>query len=103
MRLLQRSSVSQPRARKAHGQAWQAAWAGQRRASESREGRAAVLRFRRASGGVEESTAPAFRKTGPDVCCRRSLKWSSCFLLLDDAFYQPVNEATLGSDSIRSA
>jgi hypothetical protein len=27
---------------------------------------------------AEESTAPAVRKTGPDVCCRRSLKWSSC-------------------------
>src|SRR6202030_4365647 len=77
MRLLQRSSVSQPHARKAHGQAWQAAWAGQRRASESREGRAAVLRFRRAFGGVEESTARAFQKTGPGACCLRLLRWLS--------------------------
>ena len=27
---------------------------------------------------------------GPAVCCRRLLKWSSCFLLLDDIYCRPL-------------
>jgi hypothetical protein len=33
-------------------------------------------------GGRIPTGKEAFRKTGPDVCCRRSLKWSSCFCSL---------------------
>src|ERR1700730_5859231 len=84
-------SISSPRhVRKAGGPAWPGAWAGRIKAWGSLGDREAGLQSLLAYATAEESTAPAFRKTGPDVCCRRSLKWSSCFLLLDDGFYRPV-------------
>src|SRR5580704_7412810 len=85
------------------GPASLAAWAGRRKASGSHGDREAGLQSLLAYAAAEESIEPAFQKTGPGVCCRRSLKCSSYFLLLDDGLYRPVDEAMLGSDSIRPA
>jgi hypothetical protein len=55
------------------------AWADRRKASGSLADREAGLQSLFAHAIAEESIASVLQETGSDVCCRRSLKWSSWF------------------------
>src|SRR5579862_2833145 len=87
----------------AAGLAWLAAWAGRRTASGSRGDREVALPSPPAYEAAEESIAPVFQKTGPDVCFRQSLRLSSCLFAPCRWFLSTSYEAILGSESIRCA